>query len=171
MCGITSSSLSGNTLTITGVGTVKIAIKQDGNSNYNPAELDVQFNVGIANQTITASTLPNKTVGDAPFDVVAALNAIASSGLPISSYILLPSSTGATLSGNTLTITGVGTVKIAIKQDGNSNYNPAELDVQFNVNPVNNPNPANQTITASTLPNKTVGDAPFDVVAALNAQT
>src|SRR6187402_3886805 len=116
MCGITSSSLSGNTLTITGVGTVKIAIKQDGNSNYNPAELDVQFNVGIANQTITANTLSNKTVGDAPFDVVAALNAQTSSGLPISSYSLMPSSTGATLSGNTLTITGIGTVKIAIKQ-------------------------------------------------------
>lgn len=55
--------------------------------------------------------------GAAPF----ALAAVASSGLPVSYTVSGP----ATLSGSTLTVTGVGTVTVTASQAGNANYSAA----------------------------------------------
>ena len=173
VAGSTGATLSGNTLTITGTGTVTIAIKQNGNSTYSAVEQDVSFNILPApatpvSQTISYTAIQNKYVGDPAFDVVAALNAHASSNLGIDSYSLVAGSTGATLSGNTLTITGTGTVTIAIKQNGNSTYSAVEQDVSFNILPAP-ATPVSQTISYTAIQNKYVGDPAFDVVAALNA--
>ncbi|HEX7330065.1 MAG TPA: cadherin-like domain-containing protein [Pyrinomonadaceae bacterium] len=69
-------------------------------------------------QTITFGALANKIFGDAPFT----LNATASSGLPVSFSIV---SGPATIFGNTLTITGIGTVVVRASQEGNENYSAA----------------------------------------------
>jgi hypothetical protein len=81
------------------------------------------------NQTISFATLANKTYGDAPFG----LSATASSGLPVNFSIL---SGPATLSGNSVTITGAGSVTIRASQPGSTAFNAAPIvDRSFTVNP------------------------------------
>ena len=78
-------------------------------------------------QTITLDPLVDKVLGDPPFPLLATT----SSGLPVSFSLL---SGPATLSSNTLTITGTGVVTIRAAQSGNANYNPAPLrDRAFDV--------------------------------------
>lgn len=73
---------------------------------------------GRANQTITFGPLADQTYGAAPFQV----SASASSGLPVSFQVV---SGPATISGDTVTITGTGTVVVEASQAGNGNYNAA----------------------------------------------
>ena len=85
------------------------------------------YTTTAANQTINFQGLPNKTYGDPPF----ALTATATSGLSVGFSIV---SGPATISGNTVTITGVGTVTVRASQAGNSNYFPAPtVDQSFQV--------------------------------------
>ena len=120
--------ITGNTVTITGAGTVVVRASQSGNASYNPApDVDQGFAAAKANQTITFNPLPNKALGEPPFTV----NATASSGLPVSFVIV---SGSATISGNTVTMAGTGGVAVRALQDGNANYNPApSIDQLFTV--------------------------------------
>jgi hypothetical protein len=84
--------------------------------------------VNKTGQTISFGPLADKLSGDAPFSV----NATASSGLPVSFSIV---SGPATIFGNTVTITGVGTVVVRASQFGNTNYFAApDVDQTFHVN-------------------------------------
>jgi rhamnogalacturonyl hydrolase YesR len=79
-------------------------------------------------QTITNGSLSSHTYGDTPIT----LNASASSGLPVSFSLL---SGPASLAGNTLTITGAGTVVVQASQAGNANYAATNVNLSFVVNP------------------------------------
>jgi hypothetical protein len=80
-------------------------------------------------QSIDFASPADRTYGDAPFT----LSASASSFLPVGFHIL---SGPAQLSGNTLTITGAGTVVVEATQAGDSTYVPATpVDQSFTVNP------------------------------------
>ena len=121
------ASVSGNMLTIIGAGTVTVQAEQIGNVNYLAASpVPSSFVVLKAIQTITMPTIPDKTFNDAPFT----LTATASSGLPVSYSIV---SGPATVSGNTVTLTGVGTVTVRATQAGNINFNPTSADKSFAV--------------------------------------
>jgi hypothetical protein len=74
--------------------------------------------ISKAPQTITFSTVPTQNFGVAPFS----LNATASSGLPVEFRIL---SGPATVSGNTVTVTGTGTVSLEASQSGDAKFNAA----------------------------------------------
>jgi parallel beta-helix repeat protein len=152
------ATISGNTVTLMGTGTVTIEASQTGNATYNAATpVQQSFTVQAPptttkqSQTITFPPLANKTYGDAPF----ALNATASSGLPVNYRVIAGL---ATVSGNMVTITGTGEVWIEASQPGNSTYNPAQaISQSFVVTKVD------QTITFPPIPNKTFGDAPFSL--------
>lgn len=127
------ATLSGNTVTLSGqTGTVTIRASQAGNASWNAATpVERSFTVsapGLLNQTITFNSLPNKLTTDPPFT----LSATASSGLPVTFTLV---SGPATLSGNTVTLTGAtGTVSIKASQTGNAQYNPApEVTRSFGV--------------------------------------
>ena len=97
-------------------------------------------------QTITFPNPGTQTYGVAPV----ALTATASSGLPVTYSVV---SGPATVSGNTLSITGAGSVTVEADQAGNSSYLPAPAVQQtFAVNR------ATLTATASNLA-KTYGAA------------
>ncbi|HKC63497.1 MAG TPA: NF038122 family metalloprotease, partial [Pyrinomonadaceae bacterium] len=98
--------------------TLSVNFTPTDTSNYNSASKSVSINILKANQTINFDLIPSKTFGDAPFS----LNATTLSGLPISFQIL---SGPATISGNTVTINGTGTVMVRASQSGSSNYNAA----------------------------------------------
>ncbi len=72
-----------------------------------------------ADQTITFADIAAKTTADASFP----LSATASSGLTVSYAVV---SGPATISGNTVTITGAGTVVIQASQAGNDSFNAAK---------------------------------------------
>jgi Secretion system C-terminal sorting domain len=145
------ATVSGNTVTIVGAGTTIITASQAGNNSYNVATNVAQtLTVGKANQTITFNALPARTFGDAPF----ALSASASSSLPVS-YASSNTSV-ATVSGNTVTIVGVGSTTITASQAGNSNYNAAT-----DVTQVLTVGKTNQTINFPSITDKVYGESPI----------
>jgi hypothetical protein len=141
------ATISGNTVTLTGVGTVTLAANQAGNDNYAAAtEMTTSFSVSKATQTIgTFASIGNKTFGDAPFAVTVPTS---SGSLPVT---LSVKSGPATISANTVTITGAGTVVLAANQAGNDNYAAAtEVTTSFTVNkatPLITTKPSATTIT------------------------
>ncbi|AKC83015.1 hypothetical protein IMCC26134_09920 [Verrucomicrobia bacterium IMCC26134] len=144
------ATLSGATLTLTGVGTVIVRASQAGDTTYDAATpVERSFTVAQAAQTITFAPLANKTFGDAAF----ALSASSTSSLtPTFTVVSGP----AILSGSTLTLTGAGTVTIRASQVGDANYaaaTPVERTLTVD--------PSGQSLTFAPLANKTFGDAAF----------
>ncbi len=144
---------SGPTITVTAVGTCTVTAHQAGNGTYNAApDVARTFNIGIVHQTITFGALVDKTYGDAPFTVTAT----ASSGLTVT----FSASGACTNSGARITITGAGTCTATASQAGNASYDPAaDVARAFTVAK------ADQVILFAAIDDKTVGDAPFTVLA------
>lgn len=114
------ATVFGNTVTIIGVGSTNITASQSGDANYNAATDEVQkFVVNKASQTITFGALASKTYGDTSFSLAGS----ASSGLTVSYTSSDPAV--ATVSGNTVTIVGVGSTSITAFQSGDASYNAA----------------------------------------------
>lgn len=116
-------TVSGNTVTLVDTGTCTIQATQPGNENFNPAPPVARSFAVRSNQktdqTITFAKPSNKKLGDPPF----ALNATASSGLPVS---FSSNSAGVcTVNGNTVTLVAIGTCSITATQNGNATFNPA----------------------------------------------
>jgi hypothetical protein len=103
-----------------GTYNVVAAVNQAGYSGTASGMLTVNQ----AAQSISFGNLASVTVGAAPF----ALNGSASSGLPVAYMSDTPSV--ATVSGNTVTITGPGTAHITATQSGNADYLAATNVIQ-----------------------------------------
>ena len=112
------------------------------------------FTTSKASQTITFSSLANKSFGAAPF----ILTATASSGLGVT---YSSSNTAvASVSGSTVTVVGVGSTTITASQAGNTSYNAAT-----NVQQTLTVTKASQTITFGALASKAFGDSSFSLSA------
>ncbi len=150
------ATVAENNLTLSGSGIVRVKATQGGDANYEPAlEVFQFFTVTAAtvksNQRITFAVIENKTYGDASF----ALTATASSGLPVTFSV---TSGPAIVSGNTLLLTGAGTVTIEATQWGNALYHAAAtVKRTFTVHQ------APQVVSLAALTDKTMGEAPFRV--------
>lgn len=126
-----SEGKGGETISFTetniGDNTVVLTVT-DQHGNISTAEGTVTVNPHKASQTITFENLADKVYGDASF----ALMATASSGLTVNFAI---SAGPATLSGNTLSITGTGTITVRASQEGNEDYAAASpVEQTFTVN-------------------------------------
>jgi hypothetical protein len=144
------ATVSGNTVTIKGGGTTTITAMQTGNANY-VAATTVNHNliVNKADQAITFNALESTTYGN-DFN----LSASSSSGLDIS-YVSSNTDV-ATISGNRVTIVGVGTTTITASQTGNGNYNVANtVDQELIVDK------ATQTIEMEAISFKAITDKTF----------
>lgn len=149
------ASIIGNTLTLSGAtGTVTVRATQAGNASFLAAEpVERSFAVTKAPQTLNFPNIPDKPIDAAPFDVTAT----ASSGLAVS---LSVESGPATLSGNTLTLTGqVGNVTLKASQAGNETYQAVSATQTFSVGK------KSQAITFAVIPNKSTADDPFELSA------
>lgn len=114
-----SATISGNTITITGAGAVTLIANQKGDAHFAEAKaVTTSFVVNKAAQSLVFPPVGTVKIGQ-----VVTLGATASSGLPVTYSILTGS---AFLSGNTVTFTGVGTVKLAVDQPGNANIMAAK---------------------------------------------
>jgi hypothetical protein len=152
------ATISGNTITLTGqTGTVVIAANQPGDDNYTAAiEVTRSFTVTKLSQTITLASISSKAPNAVPFTVAG----LASSGLPVTLSVESGSDV-ATISGNTITLTGqTGQVTIAANQSGDANYTAAtEVTTSFAVAKLS------QSITLASISSKAPWEAPFAVTA------
>jgi hypothetical protein len=156
-CSVTVTGAGGLSLTPVPVylnnvnaGTASVSYEYAGDANHASSSDSKTFEISSVpktGQTITFGALSGKTFGDAPFGV----SATASSGLPVSFGIV---SGPATVSGNTITITGAGLVTVRASQAGNDTYNAAsDVDQLFTVNK------ATPTITWANPADITLGTA------------
>jgi CSLREA domain-containing protein len=124
-------SVAGTQVTVTGVGSCTITANQPGDSEHNAAPSAVQtFTVTRGSQAITFGPLPARTVGGPPFQITAS----ASSGLPVS----FSASGQCTVSGNMVTLSGVGSCTITASQAGDGTHNAAPpVSQTFTIGPIN----------------------------------
>jgi hypothetical protein len=140
------ATVSGDTVTVIGVGDVTLAANQVGNGNYNPAaQVSTTFAVQKANQTISFRPLAAQTFGNNPF----LLTATASSGLPIT-YVSADTNV-ASVSGSVVTIVGAGSSMITASQEGNDLYNPTQLNLRAPVLTVRKAAQSIQVVSPSTV--------------------
>jgi hypothetical protein len=117
-------SLSGSTVSMTGVGTCTILADQAGDGSYEAAaQAQQSFAVAKASQTVsfTSSAPSDARFGGAPY----AVSASASSGLPVALSLAASSAGVCSLSGSTVSMTGVGTCTVRADQAGNGSYEAA----------------------------------------------
>jgi sugar lactone lactonase YvrE len=113
-------TVSGNMLTVTGVGTIVVAADQSGNASFTAApEVTQSIVVNPGSQTITF-TAPATPIAYTSTPIT--LVATSSSALPVTFSVL---SGPATVSGSALTITGIGTIVVAADSAATANYTAA----------------------------------------------
>ena len=110
------ATVSGSTLSLTGVGTVVVVASQVGDRDYAGAEeVSKTFVVRQAGQTISFASIQDRSYTTNTIT----LSGSASSGLAVAFSV---TSGPATLIGNTLTLTGAGTVSVTATQSGDAKY-------------------------------------------------
>jgi hypothetical protein len=119
------ATIAGSTVTLTGSGTVELQALESAGGNYGAATKNTAFTVAAATPTIIF-TVASHTYGDAPFMVSAASN---SAGAFLYTIVSGP----ATISGSTVTLTGVGTVVVSASEVANGNYAAAAATANFTV--------------------------------------
>ncbi|QJB31865.1 gliding motility-associated C-terminal domain-containing protein [Chitinophaga oryzae] len=125
--GTPALSTTANITSVAGMYPISIAAGSLHAANYHFTLTGGTLTVGPADQSITFPAISDRTYGDAAFT----LSATASSTLPVGYRIV---SGPATINGNTVTLTGAGTVTIAASQPGNSGFKPAApVNRTFNV--------------------------------------
>lgn len=155
----TTCTVSGAAVTLAAVGTCTIQATQAGNADYAAARaVNQSFQVKKGAQAITFGTLPNETFGAAPSQ----LGAIASSGLAVT--FKSETTRICAVSGNTVTLAGVGTCTIQAAQSGDADYSAAaSVDQSFQVAQ------GSQTITFGPLQGQTLGAPPFPIAASASS--
>jgi uncharacterized protein YjdB len=146
------ATISGNTITIVGIGTSTIKAIQSETTNYSEGQITTTFQVNKSTPTITNFSIQSKTFGNAPFTI----NQPTSNSSGLFSYTSSDLSV-ATISGNTITIVGVGTSTITASQAETTNYSEGQITTTFQVNK------STPTITNFSIQSKTFGNAPFTI--------
>jgi sugar lactone lactonase YvrE len=113
--GTFSYSPAAGTVLDAGVQTLTVTFTPNDAAGYSTATASVPLTVNQATQIIAFTPPSSVAYGGSPI----VLSATASSGLSVSLSI---SSGPATLSGNVLTVTGVGTIHLTATQSGNADY-------------------------------------------------
>jgi sugar lactone lactonase YvrE len=144
-------SISGSTLTITGVGTVVVAANQAAGGNYSAApQVTQSVVVNSASQSIVFTPLTSPVIFGVPPITLSATGG--ASGNPVTFSVV---SGPGSISGSTLTITGVGTVVVAANQAAAGNYSAAPQVTQSVV-----VNSASQSIVFTPLTSPVVFGVP-----------
>ena len=148
------ATITGNTVTLTGTGNVTLQASQAATTFYAAGAATATFVVSAATPTISFS-VANQTFGNAPFTVTATSN---SPGAFTYSVVSGP----ATITGNTVTLTGTGNVTLQASQAATTLYAAGSATATFLVSA------ATPTISFSVA-NQTFGNAPFTVTATSNS--
>jgi gliding motility-associated-like protein len=123
------ATVSGATVTIVGAGTANITATQAADANYNAGSVSAVLTVAKAARTLSAFADINKTTTDAPFTLVAPTSSAGTGAITYASS----NAAVATVSGSTVTITGIGTSIITATQAADDNYLEATITATLTV--------------------------------------
>lgn len=145
------ATISGNTVHIVAPGETNITANQPGNADYlEAAYISRKLTVNKLPQAINFPEIPAKTYEDIPFTLPEKTD----KGLTISYKIINPEV--ATVSGNTVIITGAGTTEIVASQDGDAtHYAATPVTRTITVNK------QSQSLNFPAFGPKVYGDAPI----------
>ena len=146
------ASISGTSLTMTGVGKITLSATQAARTPYAAGSATTSFTVTSELTNLTLAGVPDKTFGDAPFTV----SATSLSPAPI---VYSVTSGKASASGNTVTLSGSGTVILAAKQAATGNFAAGSTTTTFNVAP------GDPGLIFTPIPDASVGQMAFVVTA------
>ena len=124
------ATISGTTVTIVGAGTTTITASQAGTANYISATTTATLTVNKRTPVLSGFNAITKTTDDASFT----LSAPTSSGGTGAITYTSSNSAVATISGNTVTIVGVGTTIITATQASDNNYNSQTITLNLTIN-------------------------------------
>ena len=146
------ATVSGSTVTLTGAGTVTLQASQAAAGNYTAGTAQTSFTVNPGSPALAFVSVPSQTFGAAPF----AVSTTTKSGGSIAYSVV---SGPATVLGNQVTLTGVGSVTLQASQAAAGNYTAATATTTFTVAA------GTATLTFAAIPAQTFGAAPFTVSA------
>jgi hypothetical protein len=144
------ATMSGSTVTLTGIGPVTLQASQVANTGYTAGAQTATFTVAAGVPPITF-TVADRAYSDLPFNVSATSK---STSPPTYSVVSGP----ATMSGNTVTLTGIGQVVLQASLVADTNYTAGTQNATFAV-------AAGAPVITVTAGNHTFGDGPFPVTA------
>ena len=150
-----NATVSANCITPTSIGTVTIQATQAALGKYTSGTATASFTVVPATPTLSFTSIPTQTYGVAPFGV----SATSVSGGAVT-YTVIQGT--ASVSGSTITINSVGTVRLRATQAASGNYGVATTTTVFNVVQ------EQPTLKFSAIPNQTLSSTPI-VVSATSA--
>ena len=157
------ASISGNTITIVGAGTATITATQATDANYLEATTTATLTVNKLTPLLSSFNAITKTTDNAPFVLTAPVSSGGTGAISYSSS----NSNVATISGNVLTITGVGTATITATQASDINYNSQTITAVLTVNtgttqsPTLNLPTSNSAGATTVLVSYTLPETPF----------
>jgi hypothetical protein len=148
------ATISGNMLTLTGVGQVTVTANQAAGGNFTAGSTAATFTVNGQAPTLSFS-IPTQTFTGGAFAVAATSNSTGTFTYSIASG-------PATISGNMLTMTGVGQVHVTANQAAAGNFTAGSATATFTVN--------GETPTLSfSIPTQTFSGSAFAVAATSNS--
>ncbi|MBE5314054.1 MAG: fibronectin type III domain-containing protein [Xanthomonadales bacterium] len=115
-------SITGTTLTGIGVGTCTVTATKAADANFNAATATVSVTVARANQAPLSVTATPSAI---PLTRTTALSATGGSGTGDVSFAVTAGAANCTISGSTLTGTGVGACTVVATKAGDAQFNPA----------------------------------------------
>ena len=119
------ATLSGQRLTLTGAGTLKLRFSVAGSDLYEPAAREYTFVVQRAPQTIGTSSSPSTHY--VPGITIQFFGG-SDSGLPVALRVV---SGPATIVGGKVAVQGTGSVIVSAERPGNANYLPVSVTLRF----------------------------------------
>ncbi|WP_375580741.1 T9SS type A sorting domain-containing protein [Marivirga tractuosa] len=151
----TLAFINANEVTIRGTGSVLITAFQNGDENFNPADVVVrELQIEKADQVLTIEPISDQEIIIDSVQIVANVN----SALPLKYRLEGP----ANIVGATIVLNGeLGLIKLFVEQAGNSNYNEVKDSISFNVVD----NRLIQEISFDPIENKSTDSEPFTIEA------
>lgn len=126
--GTTGCSVSGRTLTYSGVGSCVVRMTAASNTNYNAATVDRTFSITRLTQAASWTPEVNLLVADSGVEFAAG---VTNGGGTISYAVTNAGATGCTLSARVLTFTASGTCVVRMTAPANGDYAAATIDKSF----------------------------------------
>jgi Leucine-rich repeat (LRR) protein/NCAIR mutase (PurE)-related protein len=164
------ASITDNTITVHKAGRVIITAEFAGNNEWAPAKISQELVINKVPQIITFNELPLKYANDGSFVITASSGSgseipvtFESSDTEVASIESSDTEVASIEEGNKVIIHKAGTIDIIATQAGNDIYESATVTQELKINKVS------QTIIFGELPEKSVNDAPFDLIASASS--
>jgi hypothetical protein len=147
------ATVAGDVVTIVGTGNVTITAFQASTQNSTPAKITASLTVNKATNSISWFSVPDKILGNAPFELTPPTTNSNGAFTYRSSNEQV-----ATISRNIVTIVGIGTATITAVQANTVNYTGGTITATFTVSE------GTPSLTNFSVPVKTAEDVAFSLV-------